>query len=41
VPKPGSVEGYAEIFQQRLAHWIHPQQHNPVSAATDGAAEQA
>jgi two-component system response regulator len=41
VPKPGDVEGYAEIFQQRLAHWIHPQQHNPVSAAADGAAEQA
>lgn len=38
VAKPGDVAGYAEIFRQRLAHWIHPQPHNPVLSATDGAA---
>ena len=40
VAKPGDVAGYAEIFQQRLMHWIHPQRHNPNSSAKDGAAEQ-
>lgn len=39
VAKPGDVAGYAEIFQQLLAHWIHPQQHKSGPSATDGAAE--
>ncbi|MGB9094722.1 MAG: response regulator [Gallionella sp.] len=41
VAKPVDVAGYAEIFQQRLSHWIHPQPHNPVTAATDGAMDGA
>jgi two-component system response regulator len=40
VAKPVGVAGYAEIFQQRLTHWIHSQLHNPISSATDGTAEQ-
>lgn len=39
VAKPGDVAGYAEIFQQRLTHWIQPQ-HKPTFSSTDGAAEQ-
>ncbi len=41
VAKPVGVAGYAEIFRQRLAHWIYPQQHNPIPAVKDGPAEQA
>jgi DNA-binding response OmpR family regulator len=41
VAKPRDVAGYAEIFQQRMMHWIHPLQQNTNSAAKDGAAEQS
>ncbi len=39
VAKPADVAGYAEIFRERLAYWMHPQQRKPITSAQDGAAE--
>jgi len=29
VAKPADVAGFSDIFRERLAYWIHPQQHTP------------
>ena len=39
VAKPADVAGYAEIFRDRLAYWMHPQQHKLFPSAQNGAAE--
>jgi two-component system response regulator len=38
VAKPADVAGYAEIFRDRLAYWIHPQLHKLPPSAKGGAA---
>jgi CheY-like chemotaxis protein len=39
VARPIDLAGYAEIFRDRLAYWMHPQQRKPLSSAKDDAAE--
>ena len=39
VAKPTDLEGFAEFFRERLAHWMHPDQREQILAAKDGAAE--
>jgi two-component system response regulator len=29
VAKPADIAGYTEFFRERLAYWMHPQQHRP------------
>jgi two-component system, response regulator len=35
--KPLDLAGYIEFFRERLAHWIHPQRHEAIFSAKDGA----
>lgn len=39
VAKPVDLAGYAELFRERLAYWMHAQQSNLISSAQDGATE--